>query len=80
MKIIKGWKKICNEGGYVNEKTGQTLIVTKKEFSINYHVLLFAGEQTKPAEAKTISPVFETKVKAETFSISWMIKHPDGMP
>jgi len=43
-------------------------------------VLLFAGEQTKPAEAKTISPVFETKVKAETFSISWMIKHPDGMP
>jgi hypothetical protein len=79
LKLIKGWKKISNEGGYLNETTGQTLIISKKEFSQNYHVLLFVGEQTSEAESKTISPDFRTEVKAETFAIDWMGKHPDGL-
>jgi len=79
MRLIKGWKKISNEGGYVNENTGQTLIVTKKEFTVHYHVLLFVGEQTTEKEGKAVSPVFETKVKAETFAINWMEKHPNGI-
>ena len=78
MKLIKGWKKISNEGGFVNETTGQTLIVTKKEFSQNYRVLLFVGEQTNKTEGKKISPDFRTKTKAEAFSIDWMNKHPTG--
>jgi hypothetical protein len=58
MKIIKGWKKISNEGGYVNECTGQTLMVSKKDFSSEYHVSLFPGEQTKKEDSKRISPEF----------------------
>lgn len=78
MKLIKGWKKISNEGGFVNEITGQTLIVSKKEFSQNYLVLLFVGEQTNKNEGKKISPDFRTESKAEAFAIDWMGKHPDG--
>ena len=78
MKLIKGWKKMSNEGGFVNETTGQTLIISKKEFSANYHVLLYVGEQTSPKESKTISPDFRTEVKAETFAVEWMKKHPNG--
>ena len=77
MKIIKGWKKISNQGGYVNEETGQTLIVSKKEFSSKYHALLFAGEQTDE-EGKQISPDFLKDTQAETFALDgW--KHPNGM-
>ena len=79
MKIIKGWKKISNEGGYVNENTGQTLIVSKKEYSSNYHAVLFAREQTDEAESKKISPDFSKKTKAEAFALDWMEKHPNGM-
>jgi hypothetical protein len=79
MKLIKGWKRISNQGGYVNENTGQTLIVSKKEFSENYHVLLFAGEQTNKEESKKISPEFSTKAKAEAFATNWMEKHQNGM-
>jgi len=55
---------MSNQGGYVNEITGQTLIVLKKEFSENYEVLLFAGQQTNTKEGKKISPAFSTKAKA----------------
>jgi len=78
LKIIKGWKKISNQGGYVNEYTGQTLIVSKREFSANYHVLLFAGEQTSEEESKKISPDFSKETKAEAFAVDWMGKHPNG--
>jgi hypothetical protein len=78
LKIIKGWKKISNQGGYVNENTGQTLIVSKREFSANYHVLLFAGEQTDKAESKKISPEFSKETQAGAFALDWMGKHPNG--
>ena len=32
MRILKGWKRISNKGGFVNEVTGQTLVVAKQEF------------------------------------------------
>ena len=79
MKLIKGWKKISNEGGFVNEITGQTLIVSKKEFSQNFNILLFVGEQNKRENSKQISPDFRTEAKAEAFAINWMEKHPNGM-
>ena len=79
MKIIKGWKKISNQGGYVNENTGQTLIVSKKEFSANYHVMLFAREQMDEAEGQKISPEFSKHTKAEAFALDWMEKHPNGI-
>ena len=78
LKIVKGWKKISNQGGYVNEKTGQTLIVAKKDFSENYHVSVFVGEQTDAAESKKISPEFSKKTKAEAFALDWMENHPNG--
>jgi hypothetical protein len=70
---------MSNQGGYINENTAQTLIILKKEFSENYHVLLFFGEQTNKEESKIISPEYPTKAKAEAFAFSWMEKHPNGM-
>ena len=78
MKIVKGWRKISNEGGFLNENTGQTLVVTKKEFAMHYHVLLFSGQRTKNSEGKKISPDFATKSKAEAFAIDWMQRNPNG--
>jgi len=79
MKLVKGWKKISNQGGYINEKTGQTLIVSKKEFSKNFQVLLFEGKQTGKGESKPISPDYSSQPKAEAFAVDWLEKHPDGM-
>ena len=78
MKTLKGWRKISNQGGFLNETTGQTLVVTKKEFGEHFHVLLFAGQRTEDSEGKTISPVFPTEAKAEAFAVRWMTKNPDG--
>jgi hypothetical protein len=54
------------------------LIIAKKDFSANYHVILFVGEQTDKAEGKKISPDFSKQVKAEAFALGWMAKHPNG--
>jgi len=78
MKMVKGWRRISNEGGFLNETTGRTLVVVKKEFGIHYHVLLFAGEKTEDAEGKKISPDFPTATKAEAFAINWMTKNSTG--
>jgi hypothetical protein len=79
MKLIKGWKRMSHQGGYVNEVTEQTLIISKKEFSESYHVLLCMDKQTDKEETKTISPDFQTEAKAEAYALSWMEKHPKGM-
>ncbi len=78
MKTVKGWRRISNQGGFLNETTGQTLVVAKKEFSEHFRVLLFAGERTKDSEGREISPVFPTEAKTEAFAISWMTKNPNG--
>ena len=78
MKIIRGWKKISNQGGYVNDTTGQTLTISKKEFTQKFHVVLYAGQETSKEEGKTISPDYGSESKAETFAIDWMEKHPSG--
>jgi hypothetical protein len=78
MKIVKGWKRISNSGGFVNETTGQTLVITKKEFAAHYHVLLFRQEKTDNSEGKKMSPDFSTQAKAEDYALDWMKKHPQG--
>ena len=60
MKIVKGWKRISNKGGFVNEVTGQTLIIAKQEFGEHYHVLLFKQERTDEcARQQNFSRVFQ---------------------
>ena len=78
MKIVKGWKRISNKGGFVNEVTGQTLIVAKQEFGEHYHVLLFKQERTDDSQGQEISPKYSNEAKAETYAIDWMKKNPDG--
>lgn len=63
----------------MNENTGQTLIVSKKQFSSNYQVLLFVGQQTEEKDGKKISPEFPTEAKADAYAFGLMSKHPDGM-
>lgn len=78
MRIIKGWKRISNKGGFVNEVTGQTLIIAKQEFGERYHVLLFRQERTDDSQGNRISPEYSSEAKAEAFAIDWMEKNPNG--
>lgn len=78
MKLIKGWKKLSHECGYLNDTSGQTVIVLKKDYSQNYHVQLFECRQTEKDEGKIISPEYATKSKADACAEDWMQKHPNG--
>jgi hypothetical protein len=77
MRIIEGWKKIDNERGYLNETTGQNLVVSKKQFGQHYLVLLFPKMRSGD-EGTKISPEYATKSKAEAYAFDWMKKHPKG--
>jgi hypothetical protein len=79
MNLIKGWKRLSHEDGFLNDSSGQTVIISKKEFSNNYHVRLFEGGQTDKESGKTISPEYSTKAKADAFAEDWMLKHPNGI-
>ena len=78
MKIIKGWKMLSHDCGYLNDISGQTIVVSKKDFSNDYHVRLFEVGKSSKDESKTISPEYPTKSKADAFAESWMLKHPHG--
>jgi hypothetical protein len=78
VKIVKGWRKIDNQRGYVNATTGQNLIVKKKEFGGHYLAMLFPTAKNDDTEGRRISPEYATESKAEAFAINWMNKHPRG--
>jgi hypothetical protein len=78
MKTLKGWKSLSHDRGFMNETTGQTLIVKKKEFGEHYFVWLFPNQTDDDAEGIKISPECPTQSKAEAFAISWMKKNPNG--
>ena len=63
--------------GFVNETTGQNLVVTKKEFGADYVVLLFPKVRVDD-KGETISPEYATASKAEAYALDWMDKHPKG--
>ncbi len=63
--------------GFVNETTGQNLVVTKKEFGTDYVVLLFPKVRVDD-KGETISPEYATASKAEAYALDWMDKHPKG--
>jgi hypothetical protein len=79
MKIVKGWRRIDNQRGYINTTTGQNLIVTKTEFGEHYLVILFPMVKNDDEEGKKISPEYATESKAEAFAMDWMNKHPNGV-
>ena len=78
MRIVKGWRRIDNERGFVNETTGQNLVVAKKQFGEHYIVRLFSGMNAADEEGTKLSPEFSTKAKADAFAMNWMSKHPLG--
>jgi hypothetical protein len=63
--------------GYLNETTGQGLVVTKKEFGSEYVVLLFPRVRVDD-KGEAISPAYATASKAEAYALNWMEKHPKG--
>ena len=75
MRMIKGWKRIDKNRGYLNLTTGQHLIVSKKQFGQHYVVMLFPEVRTDK-EGEKISPEYATAQKAEAFAFDWMEKHP----
>jgi hypothetical protein len=63
--------------GFMNETTGQNLVVTKKEFGGDYVVLLFPRVRIDD-KGETVSPEYATASKAEAYALNWMEKHPRG--
>ena len=78
MKTVKGWRSLSHDRGYMNETTGQTLVVKKKEFGEHYLVWLFQNQTDDDALGKKISPEFPTQSKANAFALDWMKKNPNG--
>ena len=74
MRMIKGWKRIDKNRGYLNLTTGQHLIVSKKQFGQHYVVMLFP-EVRADEEGEKISPEYATAQKAEAFAFDWMEKN-----
>jgi len=74
---VKGWRRIDNERGFVNEITCQNLVVTKKQFGEHYLVMLYPSLEGDN-EGRKISPEFATEAKAEAFAMDWMAKNPNG--
>jgi hypothetical protein len=79
MRIVKGWRRIDNQRGYMNATTGQSLVVTKKQFGEHYLVMLFPMTKNDDEEARKLSPEFATESRAEAFATDWMNKHPRGV-
>ena len=78
MKLAEGWRRMDKERGFINETSGQTLVVKKKEFGEHYLVLLFPRERNDDEEGRKISPEFQTESKAEAFAMDWLKKNPNG--
>jgi hypothetical protein len=78
MKIVKGWRRIDNQRGFMNETTGQNLIVSKKQYGEHYVVLL-SPKLKDDEEGRKISPEFPTEAKATAFAMDWMSKYPKGV-
>jgi hypothetical protein len=78
MKIVEGWRRIDNQKGFINETTGQTLVVTKREFGQHFVVLLFPRIKDDE-EGRKISPEYPTESKAEACAMDWMAKHSNGL-
>jgi hypothetical protein len=77
LKTAKGWRKIDKKRGFLNETTGQNLLVKKKEFGLHYAVMLFTRAEDTD-EGRKISPEYSTEAKAEAYAMDWMSKHPEG--
>ena len=64
--------------GFVNETSGQNLVVAKKEFGAQYVVLLFPRVRVDD-KGETMSPEYAIAPKAEAYALNWMEKHPGGI-
>ena len=78
MKIVNGWRRIDNERGFVNETTGQNLVVKKKQFGQHYIVMLYP-RMNGDEEGTIISPEYPTEAKANAVAMDWMAKHALGI-
>jgi hypothetical protein len=77
MKMVNGWRRIDNARGYLNDTSGQNVVVRKKEFGAHYVVLLFPRVRVDN-KGDVISPAYATASKAEAYALDWMEKHPRG--
>ncbi len=78
MKIIKGWKMLSHECGYLNDTSGQTWLFRKKNSATTIMFGCLSADKPRKRMGKTISPDYATKAKADAFAEDWMLKHPNG--
>ena len=77
--VIKGWKELLHDEGFLNETTQQILVVEQKQFSLDYHVIVYEGKRTRNTVMRVVSPEFETEAKAMAFAVKLMLKNPNGI-
>lgn len=77
--VIKGWKELLHDEGFLNEHTQQILVVEQKQFSLDYHVVVFEGKRTRNTVTKVLSPEYPTEAKAKAFAVKLMSKNPNGI-
>ena len=79
MKIIKGWKMLSHECGYLNDVIRANCWLFQKKNSATTIMFGFLSlGKSRKDEGKTISPDYATKSKADAFAENWMLKHPNG--
>jgi hypothetical protein len=77
--VIKGWKELQHNEGFLNETTQQILVVEQKQFSLDYHVIVFEGKRTRNTVTRVLSPEYPTEAKAMAFAVKLMNKNPNGI-
>jgi hypothetical protein len=53
--------------------------VEQKQYSLDFHVVIFEGKRTRNTVMRAVSPEFETEAKAMAFAVKLMIKNPNGI-
>ena len=65
IKLLRGWSRIDNGRGFLNETTEQNIVVTKKPLGQHFIVLLFPAIKAKAeTEGRKVSPEFPAEAKA----------------
>jgi hypothetical protein len=54
-------------------------VVEQKQFSLDYHVVVFEGKRTRDTVTRVVSPEYETEAKAMAFAVKLMSKNPNGI-
>lgn len=69
MEIVKRWRRIDDQRGYMDVTTEQNLAITKRQFGEHYSAMLSPKGKNPDTRGGRVSQSFLTKSKAELFAL-----------